>query len=105
MVVKLESTSLILIEIACGFVAPLIDVPEHYEKFRPLKGDSSVTIGYGDSDIPPFEFSIPEGLELTYGFLKFNFFHFNKERKSGDYPYFDTLVIPVILRRARKQPS
>ncbi|RXW22833.1 hypothetical protein EST38_g3034 [Candolleomyces aberdarensis] len=50
-----------------------VDAETSYDKDYSLKKDSMVEIGYGKSSIPPFECGVPEGLDLTTGFLKVYF--------------------------------
>ncbi|RXW17048.1 hypothetical protein EST38_g8799 [Candolleomyces aberdarensis] len=50
-----------------------VNAQTSYEKDYHLKKDSVAEIGYGPLGIPPLECDIPEGLDLTIGFLKFYF--------------------------------
>ncbi|KAJ2926834.1 hypothetical protein H1R20_g10256, partial [Candolleomyces eurysporus] len=50
-----------------------VDAQTRYQKDYSLKSGSVIDIGYGDSSIPPFECDVPQGLDLTIGFLKFYF--------------------------------
>ncbi|KAJ2922355.1 hypothetical protein H1R20_g14729, partial [Candolleomyces eurysporus] len=50
-----------------------VDAQTCYDIDYSLKKDSAVEIGYGDSSIPPFECGVPQGLDLTIGFLKVYF--------------------------------
>ncbi|KAJ2921480.1 hypothetical protein H1R20_g15619, partial [Candolleomyces eurysporus] len=50
-----------------------VDAQTRYDKDYSLKQGSTVEIGHGNSSIPPFECRIPEGLDLTIGFLKIYF--------------------------------
>ncbi|KAJ2922365.1 hypothetical protein H1R20_g14743, partial [Candolleomyces eurysporus] len=50
-----------------------VDAQTCYDKDYSLKRDATVEIGYGNSSIPPFECGVPEGLDLTIGFLKVYF--------------------------------
>ncbi|RXW16296.1 hypothetical protein EST38_g9565 [Candolleomyces aberdarensis] len=82
-------------------ITPLTDIPEHYQTPHPIKRGSSFEIGYGNSVLPPLVFNgIPEGLNVTLGFLKFHFFHFPHARHANSTaPFSGTLKIPVVQRR------
>ncbi|RXW16297.1 hypothetical protein EST38_g9564 [Candolleomyces aberdarensis] len=82
-------------------ITPLTDIPEHYQTPHPIKRGGSFEIGYGNSALPPLVFDgIPEGLNITLGFLKFHFFHFPHARHADSTaPFSGTLKIPVVQRR------
>jgi hypothetical protein len=98
-----------------------IETQTQFTRDYNLAEGSVVDIGYGDSEVPPIQSSIAEGLNVTIGYLKFYFTSrvvdlshvpqqspflgsrgletSRKDVGKGEPPVWGTVRIPVIQKR------